>query len=269
MRIFKQILVLSGFLFLAACGGGDSDPSNDLHVGVMSGPEEQLMEVARQVAIKNYGLDIKIVSFSDYNMPNRALCDGSISANIFQHLPFLKQQEKNLDCQLVSIARTFIYPMGLYSRKITNLSNLAVGAVVAIPNDPSNEGRALLLLQSAGLIKLQSGVSTAATPADVVDNPKQLQFSELDAAQLPRSLGDVDLAAINTNFALPAGLSPEKDALYAENSSSIYANLIVVRKKDANNLKYANLVAAYQSPEVVAAAKKIFDDGAIPAWDQP
>lgn len=265
MRLLKYSLICATFLLLAACGG-DNDPTNDLIVGVMSGPEEQLMQVARKTAIKNFGVDIKIVSFSDYNMPNRALCEGSLNANIFQHQPFLAQQEKHLDCQLVPIARTFIFPMGLYSRQINNLDKLSAGAIVAIPNDPTNEARALLLLQEAGLISLRKGVSVNATPEDIISNPKQLQFAELDAAQLPRALSDVSLAAINTNFALPAGLSPQKDALFAEDSSSMYANLIVVRKQDANNLKNANLVAAYHSPEVVAAANKIFGGGAIPAW---
>ncbi len=265
MRIFKQTFVLIAFLFLTACGG-DGDTSNDLRVGVMSGPEEELIQVARKVAIKSYGLDIKVISFTDYNMPNRALCDGSIDANIFQHQPFLQQQDEHLDCKLVAIARTFIFPMGLYSRQINKLSNLPQGVTVAIPNDPTNEARALLLLQNVGLVGLKLGIDVNATTQDVISNPKAIRFAELDAAQLPRSLADVSLAAINTNFALPAGLSPQKDALYAEDSSSVYANLIVVRAEDASNLKNANLVAAYHSPEVVAAAKKIFGDSAIPAW---
>lgn len=255
------------FFLLTACGqSSDSDTSNDFYVGVMSGPEEQLMEAAKKVAFQKYGLDIKVVTFSDYNMPNTALCEKKINANIFQHLPFLEQQMKNQPCELVPIAKTFVFPMGLYSRKITNLNQLENQAVVAIPNDPTNEARALLLLQKANLIGLRDGVTVYATPNDVIENPKQLKFVELDAAQLPRTLGDVAIAAINTTFAVPAGLSP-KTALFAESSSSPYANLIVVRKNEMNNPLILNLVAAYHSPEVTAAAKKIFGpDAAIPAW---
>ncbi|HYF98263.1 MAG TPA: MetQ/NlpA family ABC transporter substrate-binding protein [Coxiellaceae bacterium] len=265
IKLIKKISVPVFFILLSACSQGTETTSDDVMVGVIAGPEAQLMEVARKVALKNFGIDIKITNFTDYNIPNRALCDGSINANIFQHLPFLQQQQKKLDCKLVPIARTFIFPMGLYSRQITNLSQLPNGAVVAIPNDPTNEARALFLLQSAGLIGLRAGADINATTQDVVSNPKQLQFAELDAAQLPRALGDVAIAAINTTFAIPAGLSPQ-NALYAEDSSSRYANLIVVRAQDVSNVKNASLVAAYHSPQVVAAAKRIFGGSAIPAW---
>lgn len=264
--MFKKIMLLTfATLALVACSSKKDNP-NVITVGTIAGPETQLMVVAKQVAKKRYGLDVQIVPFSDYNAPNAAVASGSLDANAFQHKPFLDAQVKARGYKLTSIGKTFIYPMGIYSRKIKSFAELSHGAKVAIPNDPTNEARSLLLLQKAGLIKLKSTAGVNATPIDIVSNPKQLQFVELDAAQLPRSLNDVTLAAINTTYAVPAQLSPMKDALIHEDSSSPFVNLIVVKTANKNNKKLIELVKAFQSAPVRLEAKKLFGNAAIAGW---
>lgn len=259
----KKFTLLLCVLGLTACQSHDK---NEIKVGTISGPETQLMDVAKQVAKDKYGLNVKIIEFSDYIQPNTALNDGSIDANMFQHQPFLDKQIKDRRYKLVAIGKTFVFPMGVYSKKIKELNALPNGGSVAIPNDPSNEGRALLLLQKSGLIQLKSGAGLYATPLDIQENTKHLQFKELDAAQLSRSLADVDIAVINTNFAIPAGLSPTKDAILHEGSDSPYANIIVIREDEQNDPRIKQLVEAIQSSEVLEAAKTIFNGQAIPAW---
>ena len=249
---------------LSSCHSQEA--KNVVRVGTMAGPETQLMLVAAKVAKKRYGLIIKDTTFSDYNMPNAALSDGSLDANAFQHIPFLDAQVKAHGYHIVSIGKTFVYPMGVYSHKIKNLKQLKDGAKVAIPNDPSNEARSLLLLQKHGLIKMKPHVTVNATPLDILSNPKHLKFIELSAAQLPRSLSDVTLAVINTTYAIPAGLSPQKNALFAEDSDSLYTNIIAARSADKDSKKLKELVSAFQSKPVAAEAKKLFGDGAVPGW---
>jgi D-methionine transport system substrate-binding protein len=260
----KETLIALCALLLIACHG--QPDKNTLRIGTISGPETRLMEVAKQVAKDKYGLNLQIIEFTDYIQPNTALNDGSLEANMFQHQPFLDQQIKDRHYKLIAIGKTFVYPMGIYSKKINDLAQIRAGALVAIPNDPSNEGRALLLLQKAGLIELKPQAGLYAGPYDVAKNPKQLKFKELDAAQLARSLTDVDIAIINTNYAIPAGLSPTKDAILHEGSDSPYANIIVIRADESNDPKIKELVAAIQSPEVLKAAQDIFNGQAIPAW---
>lgn len=258
MRILSLFVLI---LSLLSC----SKPSpNVLTVGTIAGPETDLVEVAKDVALKQYGLDIKIVEFNDYNLPNEALDDGSLDANIYQHLPYLKAAMKAHGYNLEVIGKTFVYPAGIYSNKIKSLNKLPDKAIIAIPNDPSNEARALILLQKAGLITLKN--SNTASVADIANNPKHLNFKELDAAQLPRVLADVDAAVINTTFAIPAGLSPSRDAIYIEGKDSPYANLIVIRRDSPKKPQLEQFVKAMNSPEVQAKAKELFGDGAIPAW---
>lgn len=263
LQTIKKLVLGLSVILLTACQAQDK---NVLKVGTIAGPESELMEVTKQVAKKDFGLDIKVIEFTDYVQPNVALNDGSINANMFQHQPYLDQQIKDRHYQLVTIGKTFVYPMGIYSKKINKLDALAQGATVAIPNDPSNEGRALLLLQKAHLIELKNDAGLYATPRDIIKNHKQLKFIELDASQTGRSLPDVDIAIINTNYAIPSGLSPKTDALFLEDKHSPYANIIVIRKDEMNDPRMKQLVAAFQSPEVLQAAKKIFNDQAIPAW---
>lgn len=264
VRLIKQFILTASCLFLTACGG--SHDKNTIKVGTIAGPETELMEVAKQVAKTHYGLNIQIVEFTDYIQPNAALNDGSIDANAFQHQPFLNQQIKDKKYNLIAIAKTFVYPMGVYSQKIKKLSQLPEHAVIAIPNDPSNEGRALLLLQKAGIIRLAASANLYATPADIIKNPKNIKCVELDAGQLVRSLPDVSAAVINTNYAIPAGLSPKKDALLLEGADSPYANIIVIRQDETNNPQIKQFVQAFQSKAVRDAAKTIFNDQAIAAW---
>lgn len=249
------------FLLLTACG----KPSpNTLVVGTISGPESELVETAQKVAKDRYGLTVKIIEFSDYNLPNEALQDGSLDANVYQHLPYLEAASKAHGYDLEVIGKTFVYPTGLYSKRFKSLASLPKQAVIAIPNDPSNEARALLLLQKAGLITLKD--TRNASLQDIATNPKQFRFKELDAAQLPRVLTDVDAAVINTTFAIPAGLSPTKDTLFRESKDSPYANLIVIRRNSPKKPQLELLVKALNSPEVKEKAHELFGDAAIPAW---
>lgn len=247
-------------LLLLSC----AQDKNTIVVGTIAGPETELMEVAKDVAQKQYGLNIKIKTFSDYVIPNIALNEGSLDANVYQHLPYLEAAIKSRGYKLVSIGKTFIYPMAAYSNKIKSIDQLPDNAIVAIPNDPSNEARALLLLQKAGLIKLNKTFD--ATVLNITDNPKHLQFKTLDAAQLPRSMDDATLVVINTNFAVAAHLSPQKDGLLIEDKNSPYANIIVVRKADKNKKTLHELVEALHSKAVLDKAKVLFKDQAIPAW---
>lgn len=257
----KNLLLITLSLFLSACGKPDP---NTLIIGTIAGPETELVHVAQTVAQEQYGLTIKIIEFNDYNLPNEALRDGTIDANVYQHLPYLKEATQAHGYDFEMIGKTFIYPTGIYSNRFKSLNELPQKAIIALPNDPSNEVRALLLLQQAGLITVTS--TPHMTMRDIVHNPKNLVFKELDAAQLTRVLPDVDAAVINTNFALPAGLNPAKDALFIENNRSPYANLIVINRNTNKKVPLEHLVQALNSPEVKNKAKELFGDAAIPAW---
>ncbi len=263
-QFLKKCIIGLGILFLAGCHS--SQDKNVLKVGTISGPETELVETAKDVAKKQFGLDVKIIEFTDYLQPNAALNEGSIDVNAFQHQPFLDQQIKDKHYDLVTVGKTFLYPMGIYSEKIKNIHDLPAGSIVALPNDTSNEGRALLLLQKAKLIKLKKEAGIYATPNDIIDNPKKLVFKELDASQVARTLPDVTIALINTNYAVAAGLSPQKDAIFLEGKDSPYVNIIVVRRDEQNEPRIKQFIAAYQSDAVKNAAKQIFKGQAIPAW---
>lgn len=237
-----------------------------IRVGVMSGWPQEVMSVARQLAKEQYQINLEIVPFSDYVQPNTALSNHSIDANIFQHLPYLDAQNKAHHYQLVAIGKTFVYPMGFYSLKIKNLAELANDALIAIPNDPSNEARALLLLQKAGLIALKKGKDFLATVNDITANPHHFQFKLLDSAQLPRVLKDADLVAITNDFIGPTHLTIQ-NAVLKEGADSLYANIIVVRAADKNNPSLQQLVKVMHSQPVLKRTEEIFPHGAaIPAW---
>ncbi|KAB7682912.1 MULTISPECIES: MetQ/NlpA family lipoprotein [Plesiomonas] len=264
-KTLALVSALAGSLLLTACGQKEAD-SNKIKVGVISGAEEQVAEVAKKVAKQQYGLDVELVSFSDYITPNAALADGSLDVNAFQHKPYLDQQIADRGYKLAIVGNSFVYPIAGYSKKIKNVSELADGASVALPNDPTNLGRSLLLLQAQGLIKLKDGSGLNATLLDVVDNPKKLKLVELEAPQLPRSLDDVDLAIINTTYASQIGLTPPKDGLFVEDKASPYVNLIVAREdnKDAENVQ--KFVKAFQTEEVYQAANEVFKGGVVKGW---
>jgi len=208
------------------------------------------------------------VTFNDYVLPNEALSKGDIDANAFQHKPYLDQQIKDRGYKLVAVGNTFVYPIAGYSKKIKSLDELQPGSQVAVPNDPTNLGRSLLLLQKVGLIKLKEGVGLLPTVLDVTENPKNLKIVELEAPQLPRSLDDaqIALAVINTTYASQIGLTPAKDGIFVEDKDSPYVNLIVTREdnKDAENVK--KFLQAYQSEEVYQEANKVFNGGAVKGW---
>ncbi|MGZ2744106.1 MetQ/NlpA family ABC transporter substrate-binding protein [Burkholderia stagnalis] len=236
-----------------------------IKVGVTGGPHAQVMEAVKKVAAKG-GLDIRIIEFSDYVQPNAALAAGDLDANSYQHDPYLQAQVKDRGYKLIKVAETVTFPMGVYSKRVKSLAELKPGARVAIPNDPTNGGRALLLLQKQGVLKLRADAGLKATPLDIVDNPRKLKIVELDAAQIPRSLGDVDAAAINTNFAMEAGLKPKQDAIAIEGPNGPYANIIAIREADRNKPWVAKLIAAYHSAEVKQFIEGKFGGAVIAAW---
>ncbi len=238
---------------------------NSIKVGATAGPQAEVLEVAKRVAAKD-GLSIQIVEFNDFIQPNVALNQGDLDANIYQHQPFLDNQIKERKYELTSIAQTIIIPMGIYSKKIKKLDELKPGSIVAVPNDPTNGGRGLLLLEKAGLIKLNPKAGLKATPQDIVENPKNLKIKELEAAQVPRSLDDVDIAAVNANYAVVAGLSPKTDSILLEDAKSPYACVIVVRSKDKADPVFQKLIKAYQSPEVKAFVEKQYKGAFVAVW---
>ncbi|SUC28254.1 D-methionine-binding lipoprotein metQ precursor [Providencia rustigianii] len=211
LKSFAVVGALLGTLFLAGCGEKQKDP-NSIKVGVIMGKEFEVAEVAQKVAKEKYGLNVELVSFNDFVLPNEALSKGDIDANAFQHKPYLDQQIKDRNYKLVPVGNTFIYPIAGYSKQIKSIDELADGSQVALPNDPTNLGRSLLLLQQQGLIKLKDGTGLMPTVLDVIENPKGLKFVELEAPQLPRALDDqkIALAIINTTWASSA--TPKTDS---------------------------------------------------------
>jgi D-methionine transport system substrate-binding protein len=268
MKLLKTLLLASLLtlfgLSLIACHK-QPEAANVVKVGIIDGPSTPMWEQAQKTALNKFGLDLELVKFSDYVLPNQALNDGDIDANAFQHVPFLDAQLKARGFKLIPIAKTFVYPVAMYSNKIKKLSALVKGDTIAIPNDPSNEARALLLLQQAKLITLRKGAGVNATPADIISNPKQLNFKELDAAQLPRVLSDVTAAVINNDYAGPAGLNA-KTALVVENSHSPYMNVIVIRPSEQGSKKIKELIESFQTAEVKAIAKRVSHNNAVAGW---
>lgn len=215
-------------IFLCLIFASCSSDKKGLRVAATPVPHAEMLQFV-QSDLKDQGIDLGILVVDDYNLPNRALADGDVDANFFQHLPFLEAQKEAFGFPLISIASIQIEPMGIYSKKISKLADLKKGSRVALPSDPSNEARALLLLQKNGWIELKSGKWDLSI-LDIVSNPQELKFIEADAAMLPRILEDVDAAVINANFALGAGLVPSQDALSLEDRDSPYANILVVRE---------------------------------------
>jgi D-methionine transport system substrate-binding protein len=266
-NLIKALLAGFAATTLFASFGARAD-DQVIKVGTVSGPDAQVWAVVQKVA-KREGLNVKVIEFNDYVQPNAALDSGDLDANSFQHQPYLDSQVKQRGYKIVSVGLTYISPIGVYSKKLKSLNDLPQGAKIAVPNDPSNENRAFLLLQSKGLVKLRAGAGVDgnnATPLDVAENPKKLKFVELDAAQLPRALGDVDAAVINTNYALAAGLQPTRDAIALEDIHSPYANVIAVRAQDKDKPWVKKLVAAYQSEDVRQFMKNQFKGSMVPSF---
>jgi D-methionine transport system substrate-binding protein len=267
-QIFMLINIFFFCVFLSGCKGCVSNQNMEaIKLGVMSAPEAELIKTVQEVAKEEQNLDIKIVEFNDYMTPNIALNDESIDANMFQHEPYLKQMVKDRGFNIISIAKTFIFPLAAYSKKITRLEDLPKNAKIAIPNDPTNEARALLLLQEQGLIKLKDKDNTLSQIKDIVENSYNFSFVALDAAQLPRALDDVSLAIINTTFAKAAGLDSEKDGLFREGKDSLYVNIIAIRAEDKDKPWVNKLIKSVQHWRVTKAAQDIFDGAVLMGFD--
>jgi len=264
--------LLAGAIVMAGCGNdaATADKKADgnqvtLKVGASPVPHAEVLNNVKDALAKD-GIKLEVVEFSDYIQPNMALSDKELDANYFQHKPYLDNFISEHQLKLVSVGAVHIEPMGIYSHSVKELAAVPQGGKVAIPNDPTNGGRALLLLQEAGLIKLNPDAGIMATVADITDNPKQLTFSELEAAQVPRSLDDVALAVINTNFAMEAGLVPSKDALQIESKDSPYVNIVVVRQGDENRPEIQKLMKALQSESTKTFLEKKYNGAIFPAF---
>ena len=242
----KRILLCLGLL---VCLGSQAAAADDktIVVGVTPFPHKEIMLVAKPLLEKE-GYTLELKDFSDYVQPNVNLAEGHLTANFFQHIPYLENMNREKDLKLAWVAKVHIEPLGLYSKKITSLDDLKKGDTVAVPNDPTNGARALRLLEQNGLITLKPG--ELITARDVAENPRGLKIVELEAAQLPRTLIDVTASVINTNFASEAGLVPSRDAIIIEGKDSPYANVLVVREVDKDAPAVKALIKAVQSPEV-------------------
>jgi D-methionine transport system substrate-binding protein len=257
-----RMLTASAVAFAAMIGVAQAET---IRVGVTAGPHAEVLDVVRKVAAER-GLDIKVVEFTDYVVPNQALAQRDLEANSFQHEPYLKNQISKTNWKIVKVASTIASPQGVYSIKYKKLADLPEGARVAIANDPSNGARGLLILAEQGLIRLKPGAGVTATVADIVENPKKLKFVELDAAQLPRSLQDVDLVSINNNYAVQAGLNPAKDAIARESVEGPWINILAVREEDKDKPWVQQLIAAYHSEPVKQFLDTRFKGTYIATW---
>ena len=243
---------------LIGCAGKDE---NVLTVGATPEPHAEMLKLVVD-DLAEQGITLKIMEFTDYVTPNEALESGQIDANFFQHLPYMDSFNKERNYNLVSAGGIHIEPMALYSKKVDSLDQLQ-GGKVAIPNDPTNEGRALLLLQSAGLIELNPAAGIEATPLNITANPRKFEFTELEAATMPRILSDVDAAVINGNYAIPAGLIASVDGLYVEGADSPYVNIIAVKDGNQNNPAIVALVKALQSQEIKDFIAQRYPNGEV------
>lgn len=253
----------------AATEAGVAPTSEPIHltIGVSPVPHGDILKFIQENLAAQAGLDLKLVEFTDYVQPNLALADGTIDANFFQHKPYMEDFAKQHNLDLVSVVAVHIEPLGIYSNKIQSLNDLADGAVVAIPNDATNGGRALKLLEASGLLKLKEGVGYTATMQDIVENPKNLDIKELEAAQLVRALDDVSIAVINGNYAIEAGLKPATQALALESGvDNPYANILTVLKGHENDEGIQILAKLLTSPEVKKFIEDKYEGAVIPAF---
>lgn len=265
------VLVLS---VLAACGGseGKSESKGDgalsdekLVIGVTAGPHEEILEKVKELA-EEEGLTIEIKTFMDYVMPNVALAEKEIDMNSFQTEPFFDAMKEDRDLDLIKVADTVTFPMGIYSEDVTDVAKLEPGAKIGLPSDPTNSGRALMLFEEAGLLKMEEGIGLNGTIRDIADNPNNYELIELDSAQIARQLNELDAAAINTNFAIEAGLSPAEDSIFSEGADSPYANLIAVRTENKDDAVVQKFIDLYRSEEVKQFIEENFSKSIIPSW---
>lgn len=266
--------LLSVFILTTATACGKSAKENDkdknvVKVGVVGESNEMWEPVIKELAKE--GIEIKLISFTDYTTPNRALNDGETDLNAFQHYAYLNEEVKNNGYKIESIGDTFISAMNIYSNKVSKVSDIGEGSKIAVPNDATNEGRALKVLEAAGLIKLKPEAGDSPEKTDIIENKLNLELVEVDAANVYSLLPDVTAAVINCNYALDNGLNPGKDAIFQDDvkiySGKNYVNLIAVRTEDANNDTYKKIVKAYQSQAVKDVFADKFKGAYIPAWE--
>ncbi|MFE0728890.1 MetQ/NlpA family ABC transporter substrate-binding protein [Streptomyces antibioticus] len=260
-------------LGLGACGSdkdsGSTDANATLTVAATPTPQGEILTYIKDHLAEKAGLKLEVKEFTDYVTPNTAVQQGEVDANYFQHQPYLTDFNKKNDTDIVAVPGGTVHlePLGLYSQGVKKLDDLTKGATIALPNDTTNEARALKLLEANGLIELKEGAGYDATPKDVTGNPKNLTFKELEAAQLPRSLADVDAAVINGNYALEADLSPAEDALAAESAQdNPYANFLAVKKGDEDDPRVEKLAKLLTSPEVKKFIEDTYDGAVVAAF---
>lgn len=268
------ILTLSLLLVMSAligCSGNKeegqapADQSQKIVVGATAKPHAEILEVVKPM-LKEQGVDLEIKEFTDYVLLNPALKDGQIDANFFQHVPYLDDYNAQNNADLKWIVKVHNEPMGVYSKKVTDVANLADGATVGIPNDATNGGRALMVLESADLLKLKEGVGVQATEQDIVENPKNIKITMMDAPMLPRALEDLDACVINSNYALEAQLNPVEDSIFMEPKDSPFANVLVVRPADENKEAIQKLAKALQTPEVKKFLEENYQGSCVPSF---
>lgn len=261
----RTALITSAVLgAVAVLGGCAKKDSGVLAVGATPEPHAAMLNLVAEDLAKE-GIALKVVEFTDYVTPNEAVESGQIDANFFQHVPYMESFNKDKGFHLVSVGGTHVEPLALYSKKHASLEAFPEGATIAIPNDPTNEGRALLLLQSAGLIALDSAAGLTATPVNVTANAKKFKFREIEAASLPRVLEDVDGAVINGNYALPAGLAANKDGLLVEGADSPYVNIVTVKAGRESDPRIQALMKALNSDKVREWIKVKYPNGDVVA----
>lgn len=262
--LFRPLLAAAAVLALAACGKPATDESR-LVVAATAVPHAEILEVVKPI-LEKQGVTLDVRVFNDYVQPNDQLVQKQVDANYFQTEPYLDAYNRDRKTQLVTVVGVHIEPFGAYSRRVKSLAELPAGADVVIPNDSSNNSRALILLDKAGVIKLKDPSNALSTQRDIIDNPKQLRFRELDSAMLPRVLDQVDLALINTNYALDAGLDPTRDALAIESKDSPYVNFLVARPDNRDDPRVQKLAKALTGPEVKAFIESKYQGAVLPAF---
>ncbi|OIK28865.1 MetQ/NlpA family ABC transporter substrate-binding protein [Streptomyces malaysiense] len=271
-KLTTAVLAAGALAFgLTACGSGNSSASHDysgpLVVAASPVPHAEILNFVEKNLAKKAGLDLQVKEFTDYITPNTATEDGSVDANYFQNQPYLDDFNKKRGTHIVPVVTVHLEPLGLYSHKVKKADELGSGATVAVPNDAVNEGRALKLLADNGLITLKSGAGNDATPEDIAENPKHLRFKEVEAAQTPRSLDDVDAAVVNGNYAISAGLKPAKDALVLESAkNNPYGNFLAVKKGNENDPRVKKLAKLLTSPEVRKFIEDKYQGSVIPSF---
>ncbi|MCX5241676.1 MULTISPECIES: MetQ/NlpA family ABC transporter substrate-binding protein [Streptomyces] len=273
-KLTTAVLAAGALTFaLSACGSdkgsssASSDYSGPLVVAASPTPHAEILDYVKDHLAKKAGLDLEVKEFTDYVTPNTATEDGSVGANYFQNQPYLDDFNKKNGTHIVPVVTVHLEPLGLYSHKVKSADALKSGATVAVPNDSVNEARALKLLAANGLITLKSGVGNEATPADITKNPKKLKFKELEAAQTPRSLDDVDAAVINGNYAISSGLKPAKDALILESATNNpYGNFLAVKKGNEKDPRVKKLAKLLTSPEVKKFIEDKYAGSVIPSF---